>query len=443
VNAISRRSWLGGCAGALGAAAAAAGWVGSREHPSAPPQDALQEKRAADLRGWPQIFGPEGNCVSLETGLRIDWPESGPPELWRLAVGTGYSSPIVVDNDLIVLHRVDDLEKLSCFDAESGQPRWDHSWPTTYQCKYAYSSGPYGTPLIDADRVYAAGAQGQLVCLSRSTGQLRWQRDLAADLKLPTGLFGFGPGLATDMTRLYLNAGGVSTGSGLVALDKRTGETVWTATDHAMAYTVPRLITVHGHRLVLVLTETGLACLDPDTGSEHWTYPFHSKSIDTINAVTPAVQGDLVLLVAGPGPGAVCLRIEPDLRATEVWQDRRLLDSQFNSLVHHGGYLYGFTARRQGGSIFKCVEFATGKLKWEYASDLDRGQAVAADGRLILLGEHGLLTALDLDPDRLQVVCTTDRSLLASPCYSSLALSRGLLYLRNESALICLNLRGP
>lgn len=389
------------------------------------------------------MFGPDGNCVSPETGLHIEWAAAGPPELWRKPVGTGYSTPVMVEDDLILLHRIEDHERLSCYDTETGKPKWEHSWPTTYQCKYRYSSGPYGTPLIDGDYVLATGAQGQLFCLNRPDSAVRWHRDLQSDLQLEEGLFAFGPGLATDDTRLYLNAGAATASAGIIALDKQTGETLWAATDHAMAYTLPRLATIHGQNLLLVLTETGLACLDPDTGREHWTYPFHSKAVDTINAVTPAVQGDLVLIVAGPGPGSVCLRINPDLSFTEVWQDRRALDSQFNGLVHHDGHIYGFTARRQGGSIFKCIEFATGKLRWQFPSSLDRGQAIAADGRLILLGEHGLLTALALDPARLQVISDTADPLLESPCYSSPALHRGLLYLRNEKTLLCLNLRQP
>jgi outer membrane protein assembly factor BamB len=347
----------------------------------------------------------------------------------------------VLGDDLILLQRVESRELLVCYSAATGETKWEHSWPTTYHCKYQYSSGPYGTPLIEDDLLYAAGAQGRLVCVKRADGKVCWERDLQADLQLKEGLFAFGPGLATDGSRLYLNAGGVDATSGIIALDKRTGQTVWAATDHAMAYTVPRLATIHGCRLLLVLTETGLACLDPDNGHEHWTYPFHSKAADTINAVTPAVQDDLVLLVAGPGPGSVCLRITSDLSHSEVWQDRRVLDSQFNSLVHHAGHVYGFTARRQGGSIFKCLELATGSLRWEYSSPLDRGQAIAANGRLILLGEHGLLTSLHLDPARLAVISTTSQPLLASPCYSSPALHHGLLYIRNESTLLCLDLR--
>jgi len=441
VMQISRRDLLGACGGA--AAAVVAGWPGCDAlhlHESIEPALAQLPAPVAS-RGWPAMFGPDGTCVSPETGLQLEWPAAGPPELWRIPIGTGYSSPVAVADDLIVLHRQGDRELLSCYAAATGQPKWEQSWPTSYQCKYQYSSGPYGTPLIDGDCVFAAGAQGRLVGVARADGSVIWERNLSADLQLPESLFAFGPGLLADDERLFLNAGGVATSSGVVALDKRTGETLWTATDQALAYTVPRLSALHGTRLLLILTKTGLACLDPDSGREHWTYPFHSRAVDMINAVTPAVQDDLVLLVAGPGPGAVCLRINSDLSYSEVWKDRRVLDSQFNSLVHAAGRIYGFTAQRQGGSIFKCLELASGNLRWEYPSPQGRGQAIAADGRLILLGEHGLLTCLRLDPARLAVISTTSQPLLASPCYSSPALHRGLLYLRNESSLLCLNLR--
>jgi len=59
-----------------------------------------------------------------------------------------------------------------------------------------------------------------------------------------------------------------------------------------------------------------------------------------------------------------------------VWKDRRVLDSQFNSLLSHEGYLYGFTAKRAGGSAFRCIDFATGKLQWSVNSDLQRDHAL-------------------------------------------------------------------
>jgi hypothetical protein len=137
------------------------------------------------------------------------------------------------------------------------------------------------------------------------------------------GLFGFGPGLATDSERLYLNAGGGDANAGFIAIDKQSGATRWTSTDHAMAYTVPRLATIHGRRHLLALTETGLVSLDTETGDERWTFAFHAKAVDAINAVTPLIQDDLVLIVAGPGPGSVCLRIRPKGEYEKHWAEAR------------------------------------------------------------------------------------------------------------------------
>jgi hypothetical protein len=342
---------------------------------------------------------------------------------------------------LILLHRLQDRELVSCYDPATGQSRWEFGWPTAFQCKYEYSSGPYGTPRIDGDRVYAAGAEAHLTCLDRSTGQPIWERSLRNDFALQPGLFGFGPGLATDEQRLYFNVGGTENSAGIIALDKLSGETLWTATDHAMAYTMPRLASFHGQPTLLVLTVFGLVALDPADGSVAWTVEFHSKAVDTINAVTPLVQDDLLLLVAGPGPGAMCLRVPPSDEPEKVWHDRRRLDSQFNSLVHHVGHVYGFTSSRQGGAMFRCLEVATGRQQWEYASELHRGQALAADGCLILLGEHGHLAALELSPDRLVIRSEPTDPLLSAPCYSAPALHDGRLYLRNETTLLCLNVR--
>jgi outer membrane protein assembly factor BamB len=149
-----------------------------------------------------------------------------------------------------------------------------------------------------------------------------------------------------------------------------------------------------------------------------------------------------VLLVAGPGPGAVCLRVPRSGKPTRVWHDRRRLDSQFNTLVHHAGHVYGFTSSRQGGAVLRCLEVATGRQCWEYPSDLYRGQALAADGCLILLGERGHLASVELDPARLIVRSELSEPLLAALCYAAPALHRGRLYVRNDRALLCLNLQG-
>ncbi|WP_425616640.1 PQQ-binding-like beta-propeller repeat protein [Anatilimnocola sp. NA78] len=411
----------------------------------------------ASSPGWTNLFGPNLDSRSPETGLNLRFGEAGPRELWRKAIGSGYSAPVVgkqdsSSDDLVLLQREQDEEVLACLDALSGEERWRCAWPTTYKCPYEYSSGPYATPVIDGDRVYAVGAQGQLHCVSREHGQVIWQRNLPEEFPGgAAGLFGFGAGLLVDGERLYLNVGAGEQQAGIVAFDKLSGETAWQATERSFAYTTPRLTTIAGQRYLLVLTDFGLAALDPASGSLLGEYEFQPRGPDVINAVTPVVQGDRVLLVAGPGPGAVCLQLVPNnkqgqMEFREIWKDRRTLDSQFNSLIHYpqtndSALVFGFTASQQGGATFRCVELETGKLRWKHASELGRGQAIAVDGHLLLLGEHGHLQVLQAQAAQAEPVASTKEPILAGPCYSQPALCSGLLFVRNEKEVICFDLR--
>ncbi|MEM1304845.1 MAG: PQQ-binding-like beta-propeller repeat protein, partial [Planctomycetota bacterium] len=237
-----------------------------------------------DERGWPALFGPDEDSSSrawIDLG-RI--AERGPVEKWRRAIGTGYSSPVTADGRLIVQQRVPavdlssdgsadlaqvteasvdararsgagpseaepldpavspDDEVIACYDLETGEPLWEHRYPTTYECQFEYSNGPYGTPRIDGGRVYTLGAQWQARCLDLTTGSVVWRRDLAADYDVEEGLFGFGPGLLIDGGRMIFNLGAAD--AGVIALDAATGGTLWTSGRDRAGYTMPRVATV-------------------------------------------------------------------------------------------------------------------------------------------------------------------------------------------------------
>jgi outer membrane protein assembly factor BamB len=364
--------------------------------------------------------------------------------LWRRPIGRGYSSPVVAGSRLVVSHRLADDSIVECFAAETGESLWRYVEPAWYVCEYDYSDGPYSSPLVDGDLVYSVSAEGALVALDLATGEFLWRRDLERDFQPPEGLFAVGAGLCVDENRLIFNVGAGERNAGVVALDKNTGETLWTSSNHRPSYATPLAIQRGDRRLALVLTFEGLAAFDSPTGELLWSIPFRSQAPDSVNAVSPVVWNDLVLAVTGPGPGAVCLRLKGNIDEgdgyQEVWRDRRALDSQFNGLAVAEGHVFGYTSSRQGGSKFRCVDFATGEVKWEWESDLGRGSLVAVDGRLILWGERGDLAVLELRTDAARVLWQSRQPLLSAPCYASPALAGGRVYLRNESYLVCLNL---
>jgi outer membrane protein assembly factor BamB len=390
--------------------------------------------------GWPNFLGPERNSVSGETQLLDHFPEQGPAVLWRRAVGTGYSSPVVTDAGLLLFYRRANEEVVECLGPNSGATRWQFAYPTAYKCKYEYSDGPYSTPTIAGEYVYALGAEGKLHCLAMADGALLWQRDLKADYDLAEQLFAVGVSPLVDAKRIYLPIGGRREHSGIIALDKQTGTTLWTATDHEAGYASPIQATIHGREYLFVFNRYGLVALDPATGEVYWETPFASRGVDTVCASSPVVENDLVLITMGPAPGALCVRVLPDGSFEEVWRDRRAIDSTWNNVALVAGQVYGFTSKRQRTKL-RSLELKTGKVCWEWESDLERGSLIAADGKLIAWGEHGHLALLDLSPHQFQLQAMTSEPLLDTPCYAMPALHRGRLYLRNNQELICLDLR--
>ena len=415
----------------------AAGWSLQREQP---PEHSQAATTPANL-DWPNLFGPEQNSICRERGLNFQWPEQGPPVVWKNSIGAGYTAPVASEGRMILFHRLGDEEIVESLDAESGLSHWRYAYPTAYQCQFEYSDGPIATPIVEPDRVYTLGAEGEFVCLD-GAGRLIWRRSLAREYHVPEALFGVGGSPLLEGDRLILNLGGQNPAAGIIAIDKQSGETLWTATDHAASYSTPVAATIHGRRMVFLLTDFGLVALDPADGRVWWSLPFRSRIPDSPNATSPLVSGDTVLVSMGNGLGSLAARVLPDGSCEELWRDRRVLDSQWNNLIAVDGFVYGYSSARAMGENFRCVELATGRLCWKWRSELRRGASLAVDGHFILWGEYGHLGSMKIDPVAPRLVSMTAKPLLERPCYTVPIVYRGRLYLRNETTLLCLDLRG-
>lgn len=97
------------------------------------------------------------------------------------------------------------------------------------------------------------------------------------------------------------------------------------------------------------------------------------------------------------------------------------------------------------------MELKTGKLMWDRderwtshstrtPSVYGRGSCILADGKLIVLGEGGLLGLFKLNPQRLEEICRSQVPQLHYPCWAAPVLSHKRLYLRDEDRLVCLDL---
>jgi outer membrane protein assembly factor BamB len=422
---------------------------------------------------WPQFLGPNATGISGETELLDRWPTNGPPLVWEKRIGTGYSAPSVRGDRLVLHHRLGKEEIVECFEAVSGKSLWRYGYPTGYEDPYGYNNGPRCTPLLTPERCYTFGAEGKLLCLELQTGKPLWERDTGKDWQVPPAFFGVGSTPILEGELLIVMVGG-QPNSGVVAFDAKTGKTAWESVgeknwqdqpmlgwpgdrtvvwkkwDKQASYATPVATTVNGQRQIFCLMRQGLVSLNPTNGTVNFSRWFRAQVEDSVNAANPVVVDDLVFFSAAYYKvGSVLLKVKPDNRSfNETWRST-VLEIHWTTPIYHDGYLYAFSGRNEPDARFRCVELRTGKLMWERDESwaphsmkqppvYGRGSAILADGKLIVLGEGGLLGLFRVNSSKPEELSRWQAPQLHYPCWAAPVLSRKRLYLRSEDRLICL-----
>jgi outer membrane protein assembly factor BamB len=226
----------------------------------------------------------------------------------------------------------------------------------------------------------------------------------------------------------------------------------WQSWEKQASYSTPIAAMIHGRRQVLCLTRQGLVSLNPTNGEVNFSFWFRSRANDSVNALTPVVSGDLIFIAAAYYKvGSVLLRVRPDGKGVdEVWRST-VLEIHWNTPILNNGSLFAFTGRNEPDARFRCVDFKTGKLLWDRDESwpphstpqpkvFGRGSAIMADGKLIALGEGGLLGLFKLNTAKPEEICRSQIAQLHYPCWAAPVLSHKRLFLRSEDWLVCLNL---
>ncbi|MDA1312777.1 MAG: PQQ-binding-like beta-propeller repeat protein [Acidobacteria bacterium] len=385
---------------------------------------------------WRQLLGPRRDGTYNGGDLAASWPESGPKTLWQREVGHGFSNPVVVGGRLILFHRVGDEELIESLDALTGKPEWTFRYATSYRDGFGFDPGPRASPVVAGSQVYTFSPQGILHCVRLTDGKKVWRVDTHQEFDADKGYFGAASTPLLDGTSLFLNVGG-SGGAGIIAFDKDTGRVLWKATDDEASYSSPVMAEIAGRKLVVFFTREGLKALDPKTGDVRYAMRWRSRSNASVNAALPLVIGNRVFLSSSYGTGAVLLDLGGG-EVKQVWSSDDSLSNHYATSVHKAGYLYGFHGRQEYGQVFRAVELATGKLRWEQEG-FRAGTVTLANDRLLILAENGELVMAAASPDGFKVFSRA--KILDGVVRAYPALADGRLYARNESRLICVDLR--
>ncbi len=412
---------------------------------------------------WPRFLGPTGDSVSAEKGILTPWPAQGPRVVWQKPLGIGYAMPAVSRGRLFHFDRYGNQARLTCCTSETGEELWRFEYPTHYRDKYNYNGGPRCFPVVDGDRVYTYGAEGVLHCLAALNGKLLWKVDTVEDFGVVQNFFGVGSTPVVEGDLLIVQVGGSpkgsdpddfgnlkGNGSGVVAFDKHTGKVRYRITDELAGYACPVLATIGGRRWCFVLARGGLIGFEPKSGKVDFHFPWRAESLESVTAANPVVVGDQVLISETYGPGAALLKVRPG-GCKEVWSDAakrrgKSLQCHWNTPVYHDGYVYGCSGRHTENAELRCVELATGKVMWSQPR-MTRTSLLMVDGHFLCLGEDGVLYLLKVNPKRYEEVSQVElrlpgknEPLLEYPCWAAPILAHGLLYVRGNERLVCLEL---
>ena len=396
---------------------------------------------------WPQFRGPHRDGIARETGLLDAWPDGGPSELWRRPLGEGYSGITIVGDRLYTMYSaaVPADESSAAVPADEGKDPVDHEFAAAFDATTGkelwrldvgekldteFGNGPRSTPAVDGDTVYYLSSHGRFVALSTTDGSIRWKLELTDDFGSERPYWGYSTSALVDGDQLILEAGGKD-GKTLVALDKKTGKTLWARGDAGPGYNSPLPVEMNGERRYIYISGPNLYCIDAN-GKELWA---HDWPRGETHAVPVALGPGLIYASGAEGVGAQVVKVDPndETKVEQVWSSNKIRN-HFSSAVVHDGVIYGFD-----NATLKAVSAADGSLVWAKRG-LGKGSLILADGHLIVLSDRGKLLLVEAGTDKYvekgKIQALNDLS------WTAPTVSHGRLYLRNHQELVSFDLRG-
>ena len=373
---------------------------------------------------WPQVLGPQRNGQSTES--LGDW-QVRPAILWQKPLGSGYAGPAVVNNRVVIFHRIATEEILEACDTSTGNTIWKASFSTNYRPAIDPDGGPRCVPLIEGNRVFTFGAAGNVCCAELETGKSVWQRPLRAEVDAPDGYFGAGSSPLLIDGVLVICAGGKE--GAVVGLSPDDGKILWKSGSMEAAYASPVTIEIAGKPLALCVLRFEAILVRPANGEIVARIAFGARG-PTVNAATPLVEGAESFLTASYGIGgkAIAWNDSPKI----IWQNDQSISSQYVTPLKLNEYIIGIDGRYDVGSpSLRCIRWRDGQVQWTQA-DFGTAHLIGTQANWLSLENEGTLTLFSAS---IAAYKPQGKFKLPGGTYRALpALSNGVLYCRSTDA---------
>jgi outer membrane protein assembly factor BamB len=420
---------------------------------------------------WPSFRGPNASGVAEGQQLPDNWNgKTGENILWRTPIpGLAHSSPIVWGNKIFVTSAVSSDPKatfrpglygdgdaskdrsrhrwvLYAIDKKSGKILWERVAHEGEPIDKRHIKSTYAnsTPATNGKIVVSwFGSQG--VYAYDVGGRLLWKVDLGrVDMgayDVPT--FEWGPASSPIIWNdLVIIQCDTQTDSFLLALDAKTGKTVWkTERDEIPSWGTPTVVTTPSGPELVLNASNFIRGYDPRTGKELWRLGRSSK----ITAPTPIFAEGVIVVASGRGPERPIFVVKPGARGdltlpenetkseTIVWS-RTGRGSYMPTPLIYKGILYVLA----NNGLFDAYNLRTGEeIYRQRLPQIGSGYSaspVAADGKIYLTSEDGEIVVIAAG-DKFAHVATNSMGelLMATPAFSN-----GVMYVRSATSLFAI-----
>jgi outer membrane protein assembly factor BamB len=332
-----------------------------------------------DAADWPQWRGPNRDGTGAVFTAPAQWPEKL-TRRWKVAVGSGHSSPVLVGDRIYLHSRQQENEIVRAIDAASGKVVWQDSYPAPYRMNSAataHGPGPKSTPVVANGRVFTLGISGILSALDAKSGKVIWRKP--APTTPP--IYGTAMSPVVDSGLVIAHVGGHDAGA-LTAFDAATGTEKWKWSGDGPGYASPVIGTFGGVKQVVTQSQDRIVSVSFADGRLLWELPLRTPH--TQNSVTPVIHKDMVIYTGLENPLTAARPVNNAGKWTleRVWENAGE-GMYMSSPVIVGDAVYGLSNRNRGH--FFAVDLTTGKTLWNTRGRETENAAIVSAGELLFL----------------------------------------------------------
>jgi outer membrane protein assembly factor BamB len=446
--------------------------------PKATPAKKNAEPKTVDVHpsvwekgAWPAFRGIQASGIADGVNLPDHWDvKTGDNVLWRTPIpGLAHSSPIVAGDRIFVTSAVSSDPKATFRpglygDGDASKDRSRHRWVIYALDKQtgkivwervAYEGEPLekrhikstyanATPATDG-RIVVAWFGSQGVHAYDVNGNFLWKVDLGrVDMgayDIPT--YEWGPASSPIIwNNLVILQCDTQADSFLLALDAKTGKTVWkTDREELPSWGTPTVADTEAGPVLVANASNFIRGYDPRTGKELWRLGGSSK----ITAPTPIFADGVFVVASGRGPERPIFVVRPDARGDLTLAEGKTSSEKIVwSRTGRGSYMptplvyRGLLYVLANNGLFDAYNLRTGEEVYrQRLATVGSGfsaSPVAADGKIYLSNEDGEILIISAG-DKFTPIATNSMGelLMATP-----ALSGGTMYVRSAQSVFAI-----